>query len=104
MGTSPSGARQDVPIIVKHFCEVIAPTWGNVGATLVVALFPANAVRKAGDHKGRPYNRQYWGEGSDWFLTGICHILRCLAYQKSSPMHLVSESSSCSSANRPDAC
>jgi cytochrome subunit of sulfide dehydrogenase len=28
-----------------------------VGANLVVAPLPANAVRKPGDHKGRPYNR-----------------------------------------------
>jgi hypothetical protein len=30
----------------------------DVGATLVVALL-ADAVRKAGDHKGRPYSRQF---------------------------------------------
>ena len=29
----------------------------NVGATLVVALLPSNAVRKPRDHKGRPYSR-----------------------------------------------
>ncbi len=30
----------------------------NVGATLVVAPLPADAVRKPGDHKGRPYSRR----------------------------------------------
>jgi hypothetical protein len=32
-----------------------APRLCAVGATLVVAPLPADAVRKPGDHKGRPY-------------------------------------------------
>ena len=32
----------------------------GVGAILVVALLPADAVREPGDHKGRPYSRQCW--------------------------------------------
>ena len=32
----------------------------DVGATLVVALLAADAVREAGDHKARPYNGQCW--------------------------------------------
>jgi hypothetical protein len=36
----------------------------DVGATLVVALL-ADAVRKPGDHKGRPYNRSPTLEACD---------------------------------------
>jgi len=35
----------------------IDPASDGVGATLVVALLPADAVRNPGDHKGRPYSR-----------------------------------------------